>query len=124
MRRTTRNRIKPEDQFAMQLQAASIHYEREYRFHPTRRWRSDFYIPVYLSGQRGIIVEIEGGAFIGGRHTRGRGFSNDCIKYNEIALRGYILLRGTPEHVRSGALLKDVERALTEVWLIYRERRV
>ena len=37
----------------------------EYRFHSGRDWRFDFAIP-----SRRVAVEVEGGAFNGGRHIR------------------------------------------------------
>lgn len=36
----------------------------EYRFHPKRKWRIDFYLPEY-----GIAIEIEGAVWKQGRHT-------------------------------------------------------
>ena len=41
----------------------------EYRFHPGRDWRFDFAIP-----SRRVAVEVEGGAFNGGRHIRPEGW--------------------------------------------------
>ena len=49
--------------------------ESEYRFHPKRRWRADF----YHAGSR-TLIEIEGGAFHG-RHVTGKGFLADAEKY-------------------------------------------
>jgi very-short-patch-repair endonuclease len=66
----------------------------EYKFHPVRRWRFDFAFP-----DRKIAVEIEGGVFTQGRHTRGKGFSGDMEKYNAAVLLGWKLLRYTPNHV-------------------------
>ena len=44
----------------------------EYRFHPGRDWRFDFAIP-----SRRVAVEVEGGAFNGGRHIRPEGYLRD-----------------------------------------------
>ena len=44
----------------------------EYRFHPSRDWRFDFAIP-----SRRVAVEVEGGAFNGGRHIRPEGYLRD-----------------------------------------------
>jgi very-short-patch-repair endonuclease len=60
---------------------------KEYKFHPTRRWRVDFW---HTSG---VAIEIEGGIWTGGRHTRGKGFINDLEKYNALAERGVLLFR-------------------------------
>jgi len=104
-------RSRLEETFALHLTAAKIAFEREFKFHPKRKWRCDFHVPTGI-GIQPIIIEIEGAAYTGGRHTRGRGFELDCEKYNEVALRGYLLLRGTARHVRDGSLLAWVERAL------------
>ncbi len=63
----------------------------EYRFHPTRKWRCDFAWP-----DRKVALEVEGGVWTGGRHTRGAGFLRDAEKYNELARMGWRLLRVTP----------------------------
>ncbi|NBW16693.1 MAG: hypothetical protein EBR82_52820 [Caulobacteraceae bacterium] len=59
----------------------------EYRFHPTRKWRLDWF------HESGVCVEIEGGIWIKGRHTRGKGFLADIEKYNALAERGILLFR-------------------------------
>lgn len=42
-----------------------------------------------------IAIELEGGIWSGGRHTRGKGFEGDCDKYNEAALAGWTVFRLT-----------------------------
>ena len=59
-----------------------------------RKWRTDFMI---AQGTTKIAIEIEGGAFSGGRHTRGVGFVADMQKYNAYSMLGYTLLRFTAE---------------------------
>lgn len=71
--------------------------EREYRFHPTRKWRFDF---AYVAEK--IAIECEGGTWQGGRHTRGEGFERDCEKYNTAAVLGWRVLRFT-----AGMLKRD-----------------
>ena len=61
---------------------------REHRFAAPRRWRFDFAHTETLTA-----VEIEGGTWIGGRHTRGSGFVADAEKYNEAALMGWTVFR-------------------------------
>jgi very-short-patch-repair endonuclease len=79
----------------------------EWRFWSGRRHRFDWaWLP-----QR-IAVEIEGGAFTRGRHTRGVGFVKDMEKYNAAALLGWRVLRFTPAQVNDGTALSVVERAL------------
>ncbi len=62
----------------------------EYKFHPKRKWRFDYAIPELM-----IAIEYEGGIFKKGRHVRGKGYTDDCEKYNEAALRGWKVLRFT-----------------------------
>ena len=63
----------------------------EYRFHPERRWRFDYAWPELGA----VAVELEGGTWVQGRHTRGGGFEKDCIKYNAAVLLGWRVLRFT-----------------------------
>lgn len=70
----------------------------EHRFHPTRRWRFDrAHLPTKTA------IELEGGIWIQGRHTRGQGFENDTEKYNTAQLLGWTVFRLTkvePETIR------------------------
>lgn len=89
---------------AAQLDLVSINYEQEFKFHPKRKWRSDFKIEGYP-----ILVEVEGGTFSNGRHSRGTGFAKDCEKYNAAAKLGFYVIKGDTNQVRSGELLRDVQ---------------
>lgn len=64
--------------------------EREFRFHPVRKWRFDFAWP-----EKKVAIEIEGAVWTGGRHTRGAGYVKDCEKYNAAAELGWVVLRYT-----------------------------
>lgn len=95
------------DALAWQMRAYGIECETEHKFHETRRWRLD----VAVVG-RSLAIEIEGGVWTGGRHTRPTGFLRDAEKYNALAIAGWRLLRVTPAQVKSGEALSLVERAL------------
>lgn len=82
---------------------------REHPFAPPRRWRFDF---AWITGTRKVAVEVEGGSWIAGRHTRGSSFEADCEKYAEAALAGWIVLRVTTGMVEDGRALLLVRRAL------------
>ena len=71
--------------------------EREHRFHPVRRWRFDFAWPAAK-----VAVEIEGGTWNAGRHTRGSGFAQDCEKYNTAVVCGWRVLRFIGSSVDDG----------------------
>lgn len=97
-----------EEAFAWQLKAGKLPEPvREHRFHPTRRFRLDFAWP-----ERLLAVEIEGGVWSGGRHTRGKGFSEDCVKYAEAAVLGYRVIRVTGDMVKNGQALRYAQLAL------------
>ncbi len=67
--------------------------EREFRFHPVRRWRFDLSWP-----EQQVAVEIEGIVPGGGRHQRMAGYTADCQKYRAAVLDGWSVLRyATPE---------------------------
>lgn len=73
--------------------------DTELLFHPRRKWRFDYAWPDHM-----IALEVHGGIYSGGRHTRGRGFVEDRCKMNEASLLGWIVLEITPEHIESGQL--------------------
>jgi len=87
--------------------ASLPHVIQELQFHPPRKWRFDWAIPVMK-----IAVEFEGGIWTGGAHTRGKHFNSDCEKYNQAALDGWKVLRFTANHVQDGSAFKTIERAL------------
>lgn len=60
----------------------------EQKLVPGRRFRCDFYHP-----ESKTVIEIEGGAYSGGRHTRGKGFEDDCEKYLLLTLGGFTVIR-------------------------------
>lgn len=59
-----------------------------------RRWRFDF---AHLGTK--VAVEIEGGVWSGGRHTRGKGYIEDCTKYNRASVLGWTVFRLTPDMI-------------------------
>jgi very-short-patch-repair endonuclease len=61
---------------------------QEHRFHPVRKWRFDYY-----HAPTRTAIELDGGVYSGGRHTRGRGFLGDIEKGNAAAAAGITVLR-------------------------------
>lgn len=86
--------------------------ETEFRFHPPRRWRADF-----AHEAARVLIEIEGGVWSGGRHTRGAGFENDAAKYNQAALDGWAVFRLTP-----GMIDRDPEGVLRPIMALIAHR--
>lgn len=89
---------------ATHLTALKIQFEQEFLFHDTRKWRADFHI----IGHK-LLIEVEGGIWTQGRHTRGKGYSEDMIKHNAIQKLGYCLLRFSTEQVKSGLAVRKIE---------------
>lgn len=82
----------------------------EYRFDnraKPRNWRFDFAWP-----ECRVAVEVEGGVWSNGRHTRGQGFISDIEKYNAAVLQGWRVLRYTSKAIKSGQAVNEIEQAL------------
>ena len=80
---------------------------REFRFHPTRRWRLDFAFVEHR-----LAVEIEGGVYRGGGHTSVAGIKRDIDKGNALTLLGWRVLRFHGDQVRSGEATETIRQAL------------
>lgn len=99
---------KLESQLEFQIKVSKLQKpEREYRFHPERRWRFDFAYPDLM-----IAIEVEGGVWQAGRHNRAKGFIADCDKYNQAVLLGWRVLRFTSQHIADGTAIRDIEQIL------------
>lgn len=92
-----------EQTLSLQLKALRIEFEQEYKFHPARKWRADF----HLKGRK-ILVEVEGGIWSNGRHTRGKGYIGDLEKYNEATMMGYQVIRFSTEQVKNGKAIEQI----------------
>jgi hypothetical protein len=80
----------------------------EHRFHPVRKWRFDWaFVPPR------IAVEVEGGAFTNGRHTRGAGFLKDIEKYGEAAALGWVVIRVVPKQLTDVRTFEWIRRAIS-----------
>jgi very-short-patch-repair endonuclease len=73
--------------------------EHDYRFHDVRKWRFDFAFP-----EKMVAVEMEGGVFSQGRHTRSSGYIGDVDKYNEAQALGWRVMRYTVKHLQSNPM--------------------
>lgn len=96
-----------ESELMKHFKAHKIAYKYEFKFCPHRRWKSDFRIL-----GTSILVEVEGGTWSGGRHTRGKGYEQDCEKYSWAAANGWIVLRYTTQQVNSGSAILGVLAAI------------
>ena len=97
-----------EETLALHIKAAGLPApEREHRFHPERRWRFDFAWPSLM-----IAVECDGGAYSNGRHNRGPGYEEDCIKLAEATILGWSVLRFTTGQVKQGMAINMISRLM------------
>lgn len=78
----------------------------EYRFHPTRKWRFDWLFDGWLA------VEIVGGVWTNGHHSRGQSQIDDFEKQNHAMLLGYAVLQFTPQQMESGEAFTFIRRVL------------
>ena len=83
---------------------------REYRFCPGRRFRFD-----WAWVRERVALELEGGIWTGGRHTRPRGYERDCEKYSLAAILGWRVIRATPAMVEDGRAVTLLRQALGEI---------
>lgn len=88
----------------------------EYKFHPKRKWRSDYYFE--KDGIK-VALEVEGGVWkkgkdgkLGGRHNRGVGFIKDLEKYNNYAMMGILLLRVQPKDLLKISTIEMLKKIL------------
>jgi very-short-patch-repair endonuclease len=81
--------------------------ERQFRYADDRKWTADFCYPAAR-----LLIEVQGGVWSGGRHTRGAGYERDRVKYFEAQLRGWRVIEVTPAMIEDGRALSLIERAL------------
>lgn len=81
--------------------------EREFRFAPPRRWRFDFAWPSKM-----LAIEAQGGVWVNGRHSGGKGQINDMDKLNQAQLLGWKVLQFAESHIKSGDAIDLIEMAL------------
>lgn len=59
-----------------------------------------------------VALEVEGGVFTGGRHTRGGGFVGDMEKYNTATIMGWRILRVQPSTLLHSDTIKMIKKIL------------
>ena len=79
----------------------------EFKFCDSRKWRFDFAWPMHKVG-----LEVDGGVWTGGRHTRGMGWLADAEKLNAAACLGWRMLRCTPNQLCTTDMIETLEAAL------------
>lgn len=89
--------------FLRLLQQLDAGWVEEHRFHPERRWRFDFARPDIR-----LAIEIDGGIWTRGRHSRGTGQEKDMEKNNAAVALGWQILHFTPTQVGNGEAYRFV----------------
>ncbi|WP_428398271.1 hypothetical protein [Marinobacter salarius] len=115
-----------EETLSLHVRAAKLpEPEREYRFGAAavggpgkglrarladaglKDWRFDFAWPDIK-----LAVEVEGGAWVRGRHTRPLGFIEDLRKYQAAQQMGWTIYRTAGELIRSGEAVNTIEQLM------------
>lgn len=113
---------KAEEELNLHLRAEDIEFVREHRFGAEaaggpgkglrqrladaglKDWRFDFAMPDQM-----LAVEVEGGGWSQGRHTRGKGFAEDLRKYDAAMRLGWVVYRCSPDMVSSGRAINTIK---------------
>jgi hypothetical protein len=82
--------------------------ETEFAFALPRKWRMDFAWP-----DAKVFLEVDGGIWTRGRHTRGAGWLKDTEKLNTAAAMGWRYLRCTPQTLHDLELIATIKTALS-----------
>ncbi len=85
---------------------------REHCFHAVRKFRFDF---AWI--EQRVAVELQGGVWIRGRHTRGGGYETDCEKMNLAQSLGWQVYQFTASMLERdpAACIGMIRDALTGV---------
>ena len=89
----------------------------EYRFHPGRKWRFDFAFTPYQ-----VALEVQGGIFVHGRHTRGAAMLKEWEKINAAAVLGWRVLYCPPIDLCTEAMTDTIRAALQHVGSLPNEK--
>jgi hypothetical protein len=79
----------------------------EFKFANDRKFRFDYCWQTEM-----VALEVEGGVWKAGRHTRGSGFIKDMEKYNLAACKGYRLIRTVPTELCTMKTIELIKEAL------------
>jgi hypothetical protein len=79
----------------------------EHRFHTQRAWRFDF---AWL--EQKVAVEVQGGIWTRGRHTRGAALLKEWEKLNTAAALGWRILYCQPANLCGGQFIGLLKTAL------------
>lgn len=104
IRKRGTNESQNHNYFTVLMDRFGMKFEAELQFCPSRKWRFDFADRADM-----IAVEVEGGVWTNGRHTRPVGFLGDIEKYNTATAMGWRVLRTTPKQLVSDEFVELVK---------------
>lgn len=93
-------------------------YKRQYKFHPTQNYAADFAFPDEM-----LLVEIEGGIWIRGAHSRGSGVMKDIKRQNAATKLGWAMLRIPGHHVNGSDVDANVATHIDDILTVLKLRR-
>lgn len=96
---------KGEEEFALHCRVYNLNPQREFVFHPSRKWRIDFAFP-----DKKLAVEVEGSV----HRIKGR-YAGDIEKYNALSRMGWTLLRYSAKMIHAGTAISEVMEVLEEL---------
>lgn len=88
--------LEPEYRFALALIGPGKNLRSRLKAAGLKDWRIDRADPAAK-----VAIEVDGGTFINGRHSRSVGYSEDCIKLNSLAAHGWLVFRLTTDMLDS-----------------------
>jgi hypothetical protein len=108
-RKKAKNVGDPAGELARQLTKNNISFVREFMFHPTRKWRSDFLLSHFM-----ILAEVHGGIWSNNNlgHNRGSGIQREMIKSNEAQILGYKVFNFDSDQIKDGTAMDVITRAI------------
>jgi len=83
--------------------------EREVAFARSigRRWRFDFAYPDKM-----VAIEVQGGIYVRGAHSRGTGLERDYEKINNAQMLGWTVFQFSRKMIENGQAIKFIKKAL------------
>ena len=115
--RSAAPRSVAEQTLAVQLEQAGIPFEREVVFAKPRKYRADFAVWADPLSKKydieaDILIEVDGGTWVSGRHNRGSSIAKDFEKGALAAINGYRVIHCTTDQVNDGTCLSWIKAAL------------
>lgn len=96
-----------EQELAFQLNAYGIPFERQFYYARPRKFRADFALPKHR-----LLIEVVGGIYNGKAHGSVTGILADIERLNHATRAGYLMLRFTPDMIRSGEAMGWIQEML------------